>query len=43
LARRYLHPDGLVALVVGPADVLKSQFRSSGAQGREPLFFESIS
>jgi len=43
LARRYLHPDGLVAVVVGPAEVLKSQFRSSGAQGREPLFFESIS
>ena len=37
LARRYLHPERLVTVAVGPAERLRSQFPRSGARGCPPL------
>ncbi len=38
LARRHLHPERLLAVAVGPKDVLQSQFSSGGARpGLRPL------
>jgi zinc protease len=42
LARRHLHPERLVAVLVGPGDALRSQFSSDGARGCRP-FLESTS
>jgi zinc protease len=38
LARRYLHPARLAAVLVGPAAALQSQFSSAAAHARPPAF-----
>jgi zinc protease len=43
LARRYLDPERLVAVVVGPAELLQSQFSGDGAHRCQPFSLESIS
>lgn len=43
LARRHLHPERLVAVAVGPAEALRSQFSGDGAAVCRPFPFEATS
>jgi zinc protease len=43
LARRHLHPERLIAVIVGPANVLQSQFSSDGPHTCQPVPLESTS